>query len=225
MILTCVRSILAALILCFLAQQVHAVSVGQLADFQGGTTANWQNGAVGNAIAPVNVATGGPLGAGDRYLRIASDGSGAGGKLTVFNRDQWLGDYVAEGVTSIEVDLRNEGNVALSIRLAFKTGPGTSGVGGFLSQTMLLPVGSGWQHFSISLAPGALIPINNPGPWASFFIGEVRFIHQVGSSNLTGDNVVGRLGIDNIRVVPEPATLALFAGGALVLAARLRRSR
>jgi hypothetical protein len=123
-----------------------------------------------------------------------SDASGAGGKLTVFNRDQWLGDYFDQGITTIEVDLRNEGTVALSIRIAFKTGPGATGVGGFLSQPMLLPAGSGWQHFSISLAPNALIPINNPGPWSSFFIGEVRFIHEVGATNLTGDNVVGRLG-------------------------------
>jgi hypothetical protein len=222
------RGILALIALLWCAQQAHAVFPGQLDSFQNGTTSNWQNGEVGNTIAPMNVVTGGPLGAGDRYLRIVSDGSAAGGKLTVFNREQWLGEYPAQGITTIEVDLRNEGNVALSIRLAFKTGPGTNGVAGFLTQPMLLPVGSGWQHFSIAITPGALIPINNPGSWASFFVGEVRFVHQVGATNLTGSNVIGQLGIDNIRAVPEPATTALLGAGLLALGARcgvLRRRR
>ena len=128
------------------------------------------------------------------------------------------------GITTIEVDLRNEGSVALSIRMAFKTGPGGT-VPGFLTPAMLLPVGSGWQHFSISIVPSNLIPINNPGPWASFFIGEVRFIHQAGASNLSGDNVVGMLGIDNIRAVPEPASSALLVGGLLALGLPFVRAR
>jgi len=73
--------------------------------------------------------------------------------------------------------------------------------------------------------PSNLIPINIPGPWASFFIGKVRFIHEVGASNLSGDNVVGMLGIDNIRAVPEPATSALFVGGLLALVLPYLRAR
>ena len=206
------------------ADKADAVVVGQLDTFQDGTTSNWQNGEAGNAVPVANIATGGPAGAGDRYIRLTADGSSSGGKLTVWNRDQWLGDYVGQNITTIEVDLRNEGAVALSIRLAFKTGPGGS-VPGFLTPAMLLPVGSGWQHFSISIVPSNLIPINNPGPWASFFIGEVRFIHEVGASNLSGDNVVGMLGIDNIRAVPEPATSALFVGGLLALVLPYLRAR
>ncbi len=202
-----------------LASQAKAVSSGQLDDFQNGTTANWENGGVGNAVAVTNVSTGGPAGAGDRYIRLTADGSGAGGKLTAFNRDQWLGDYNAAGVTSIEVDLRNESTVTLSIRMAFKTGPGSGGVAGFLTRAVILAPGSGWQHVSFSLAPANLTAINNPGSWANFFIGEVRFIHEVNATNLSGDNVVGQLGIDNVRAVPEPATAALLAAAALVGAA------
>ena len=187
---------------------------------------NWSNGGVGNAIPVTNIPNGGPGGAGDSYIQVTSDGNGSGGKLTAFNRDQWLGNYITAGVTGIEVDLMNQGSVDLSIRLAFKTGPGNNGANGYLTQAMLLPVGSGWQHFTISLAPSDLIPVGGPAPWDSFFIGEVRFIHEVGTTSLSGTPVVGQLGIDNIRAVPEPATTTLVTGTLVALAGFLfRRTR
>ena len=75
---------------------------------------------------------------------------------------------------------------------------------------MLLPVGSGWQHFTISLLAANLIPVGGPAPWNTFFIGEVRFINETGTSNLSGTPVVGQLGIDNIRAVPWPKASLLL---------------
>ena len=200
-----------------------AVVVGQIDNFQDGTTMNWANGEIIGTVPVTNIANGGPAGAGDRYIQLTADGSSSGGKLTAFNRDQWLGDYLAAGVTAIEVDLLNQSAVALSIRLAFKTGPGSGGVPGYLSQAMFLPVGSGWQHFTISLASANLTPVGGPTPWNTFFIGEVRFINEAGTSNLSGTPVVGQLGIDNIRAVPEPTTTVLLSGSLLIVAAYLRR--
>jgi hypothetical protein len=208
-----------------MAHRSSAVVIGQVDDFQDGTTANWSNGDVIGTIPVTNIPTGGPAGAGDRYIQLTSDGSGAGGKLTAFNRDQWLGSYVAGGITGIEVDLLNQSAVSLSIRMAFKTGPGSSGVSGYLTQAMILPVGSGWQHFTISLAPASLIPVGNPDPWATFFIGEVRFIHEVGTSNLSGTPVVGQLGIDNIHAVPEPRPTVLLAASLFICLAIWGRAR
>ena len=125
-------------LLLLLVRPADAVIVGQIDDFQDGTTANWTNGAIIGITPVTNIATGGPAGAGDRFIQITSDGSGPGGRLTVFNRDQWLGDYVSGGIKAVEVDLRNQGAVNLSIRLAFKNGPG-NGVPGYLSQVMSLP--------------------------------------------------------------------------------------
>jgi hypothetical protein len=211
-------------VLLIFARPAGAIVVGQTDDFQDGTTLNWGNGGLTGAVPVTNIDTGGPAGAGDHYIQVTADGSGVGGRLTCFNRDQWLGDYVAGGVTSIEVDLLNQSAVNLSIRLAFKTGPG-NGVQGYLSLPMPLVVGSGWQHFTISLAPADLIPIGGPAPWQTFFIGEVRFIHEVGATDLNGTNVVGQLGIDNIHAVPEPTTTMLMTGGLLALAAGLVRRK
>jgi hypothetical protein len=209
--------------LLVLVRSTDAVVIGQIDDFQDGTTANWTNGEIIGVTPVTNIASGGPAGAGDRFIQITSDGNGAGGRLTVFNRDQWLGDYVGGGITAIEVDLRNQGAVNLSIRLAFKNGPG-NGVPGYLSQVMSLAAGSGWQHFTISLAPANLIPVGNPLPWNQFFIGEVRFINAPGTGDLNGTPVVGQLGIDNVHAVPEPAVPALLVVSSLVgVGLRLRR--
>jgi hypothetical protein len=207
--------------LLLITRPALAVVNGQIDDFEDGTTAFWTNGGLAGVVPVTNIPTGGPAGANDNYIRITSDGSGAGGRLTVYNRDQWLGSYPNAGVASIEVDLRNEGSTSLSIRLAFKTGPG-NGIPGFLSAPMVLPVGSGWQHFSISLLPANLIPINNPGSFNNFFIGETRFIHEVGATDLNGTPIVGMLGIDNIRAVPEPTALTLFGAGVLLAFAAKR---
>ena len=200
-----------------------AVVVGQIDDFQDGTTSNWTNGEIIGTPPVTNIPNGGPAGAGDRYVQLTSDGSGSGGKLTAFNRDQWLGDYPGAGVTAIEVDLLNQSSVTLSIRMAFKNGPGSNGVPGYLTQAMVLPVGSGWQHFTISLLPANLIPVGGPASWNTFFIGEVRFINESGTGNLSGNPVVGQLGIDNIRAVPEPTTTLLSVGSLLLAAVCLSR--
>ncbi len=214
---------LAVLALLFVIRSASAVVIGQIDDFQDGTTMNWTNGEIIGTTPVTNIATGGPAGIGDHYIQVTSDGSGSGGKLTAFNRDQWLGDYPAANVTSIEVDLLNQSSVTLSIRLAFKNGAGSGNIPGYLTQAMVLPVGSGWQHFTISLLPTNLIPVATPPPWDTFFISEVRFINESGTSNLSGTPVVGQLGIDNIRAVPEPKTTVLFIASLLVIAAAVCR--
>jgi len=214
-----------ALTLLVLADPAHAIDFGQVDNFQDGTTMDWINGG-GSPV--LNIDTGGPAGAGDRYLQISSTGSiEPGGRLTVLNLIQWVGNYIAAGVTAIEIDLRNEGAVDLSIRLAFKESFGF-GTPGYLSQPMILPAGSGWLHFFISLAPSDLIPVGGPAPYATFFSngnGEMRIINAVGTGNLNGEPIAAQLGIDNIRAVPEPTTTAFLGTGMVLLAARLFRAK
>jgi len=92
---------------------------------------------------------------------------------------------------------------------------------------MLLPVGSGWQHFSIAITAANLIPVGGPSDFSTFFtnVGEMRIIHSVGTNNSNGDPVTGMLGIDNIHAVPEPTVTALAATALLALAARAFQRR
>ena len=204
-----------ALGVLFLAPPADAVVNGQLDDFEDGTSMNW-------AGYMISVPTGGPAGAGDHYLELIADGGGSGGRLTTFNLQQWLGNYVAQGVTAIEFDLRNQSAVTLSIRLAFKS-QNLMNAPGYLSAPVILAVGSGWQHFTISIAAANMIPIGGPAAYNTFFstgIGDARIINEAGATNLNGDFVVGQLGIDNIHAVPEPAPAALLAGGLVLFAFR-----
>jgi hypothetical protein len=228
----CSLAISASSLLLF-STPAGAVQFGQLNDFEDGTTMDWGN----NASTAENVATGGPAGVNDNFLQVTSTGGGGqGSRLTVFNYLQqdgspslWRGDYIGQGITAIEVDLRNQGTTNLSIRLAFKLFG--NGQPGYLSQAISLAPGSGWQHFSISITASDLIAIDGPPSYAQFFSGgpqgfeEIRFINEVGQSNLNGDPIVGQIGIDNIHAVPEPSVSALAATGLFVVAMRFACKR
>lgn len=221
----------ALLLFCF-ARPVGAISLGQVDTFfvGAGGNMNWLNGASQVSV----VGNGGPGGIGDAYLQVTADGSGPGGRLVAQNytfppsfNSQWTGNYIAEGVNRIEFDLNNMSAVTLSIRIAFKTDI-TQGSSGYLSAAVVLAPGSGWQHFSISITQASLTAIGGPAAYNTFFangFAEMRIINEAGSTNLNGDPVTGILGIDNIRAVPEPSTVALAVGGALFLGARLRRGK
>lgn len=210
--------------LLILARQSPAIVNGQVDTFQDGTTMGWSNGVPANLV---NINTGGPAGAGDRYLQLTADGTvnGPGGHLTTFNLQQWLGNYIAQGVTAIEVDLRNTGATTLNMRLAFKA-QNVMNSPGYLSAPVTLAPGSGWQHFTFSLAQANMIAVGGPAAYNTFFstgIGDARIINEVGTSNLNGDVIVAQVSIDNIHAVPEPATAALLLGSGLLLISAFRR--
>jgi hypothetical protein len=97
-------------------QAVRAITAGQAYSFQDVTTQRWANGA-GGSTGPFNIANGGPDGGGDKYLEILSGSFGGAGKLIAFNRNQWTGNYLANGgVNEIDADLANFGMAPLSIR-------------------------------------------------------------------------------------------------------------
>jgi hypothetical protein len=210
----------------FFAGSAKGIDVGQIDDFEDGTTQFWGNGGAG-APPVLNIDSGGPGGVDDNFMQITSIGGGGAGRfLVAFNRDQWIGNYIATGVASIEIDLRNQGDVNLSIRLAFKES-GNFGSPGYLSSTAaLLAPGSGWQHFVFTINVGSMIAIGGPVDFDTFFStgnGEMRIINEVGTSNLNGDVIAAQLGVDNIHAVPEPGTFLLGAFGLVVLAAAFRR--
>lgn len=210
------------------AGSAHAIVVGQVDDFEDGTLQGWGNGGETGAPPVQNITTGGPAGVNDNFMQFSAiGGTGAGRFLTVFNRDQWLGNYIAAGVSAIEMDLRNLGNTALNIRIAFKESS-NPGVPGYLSQAFSLPALSSWQHFVFSIDQGSMIAVDGPDPFNTFFStmdGEMRIINEAGTSNLNGDTVVAQLGVDNIHAVPEPGVFVLTSVGGLLAFIAARRKR
>jgi hypothetical protein len=216
----------------FLAASVLAASMGagrvlatpipaQLNDFETGTTQGWTNG--GGASDPSNVTTGGPGGANDNFLRItARGGSGAGSRLTSFNRAaQWSGNYVSAGITSVEMDLKNLGTTPLVMRIGLQETSGTR----FSSTTPFnLPADGLWHHAAFPINATSLTRTGStPVATALTRINELRIIHSA-SADFMGDPIASSVGVDNIRAVPEPAAAGLLAlAGCGVMARRRRR--
>jgi len=88
-------------------ESVSAVMVGQVDDFDDGTEQNWMWGRSG---------FGGPVAQtgsfdGSVFLQTESFGGGdaPGSRLVLINREQWTGDYIANGIGLIAFDAINEG--------------------------------------------------------------------------------------------------------------------
>ena len=114
---------LAALLMC--PTLMYAVTIGQVDNFEDGTTQNWVINLLGMGSPPsppANIPTGGPAGVGDNYLQLTSTGilNTAGSRLVGVNyMHQWTGNYIAAGITSLSMDVNNLGNTDLYLRLLF----------------------------------------------------------------------------------------------------------
>ena len=197
-----------------------AVTVGQIDDFEDGSLQSWEAGGASNPTPPTNIATGGPAGAGDQYLRLTSSGfPGAGGRLVVFNGDQWTGDYLAESTDSIQMQVRNFGVTNLVLRLILE---GSAGSLGTISPVNM-PAGSGWTSVSFSLDSA-----NLTGDDFAAVMQDVTALNLVHSpsaitARASAPNIAAQLGVDNITItaVPEPGSSGLlFIGIGLMLVRR-----
>ena len=198
------------------------ISGGQVDTFESGTTQSWTNGGLSNPNPATNIATGGPAGVDDNFLRITSTGTGtAGAKLVVFNGDQWAGNYLDADVDFITMSVNNLGATALSLRLIL--------VGGGGSLTTLadvnVPSGSGWMPVSFALSDANL---SGTGVDALNSVTELNLVH--GPSDMVvrsqSPNIAAVLGVDNITavVVPEPGMIGVLSTG-MLLAMRRRVAR
>jgi hypothetical protein len=191
----------------------NALTLGQIDDFEDGTTQNW-----GTGVGPAsNISNGGPNGSGDNYLQYASFGGfGANGRMIVFNSSQWQGNFNSAGITGIAMDLNNFSSRALSMRIAFFVNSGT----GFVTTTPFsLGANSGWQHVTFALTAANFTTIGSPGSFnalLSNFTGQLRILDS-SSPSLLGDSVSATLGIDNVQAIPEPSTFLMVGVGFLLL--------
>lgn len=198
-----------------------AVTIGTQDTFEDGTTNGWTTGAA-SPLQPVNVPDGGPAGAGDAYLKLAATGAGgAGGKLVGIAAGQWFGNYIAAGVTAIEMDVINLGSTDVALRLYF------AGAGGSGTSTggVALASGGGWTRVAFSTLPGAITAA--PGVSAGDVlssVSELRLFHSA-AAIFPGPNLAAQIGIDNVTAVPEPGTWATLGLGLVVIGSALSRRR
>ena len=121
------------------------ITEGQVDTFEiGGDVANWTGGHPTYSPPPAQIADGGPGGAGDGYLQIGVSGF----HLGMNNESQWTGNYFANNVSSIEMDVsRIAGPSDVSLRILL-FGPGGTWASTGLAPTLTRP---SWQHLRFSL--------------------------------------------------------------------------
>ena len=181
-----------------------AQQVGQIDNFENGTTQGWREG--GSPNEPTNRTSGGPQGASDNYLRNVSSGSpGAGGKMIMFNTNKWTGDFDAAGIISIRMWLINEGNTAMQIRIALGDQGGNTGTWFASSAGFALPADDMWRQATFNLNTNDLTRVRGSASLAAVLdsVAEMRIVSST-SPDFRGDTIAATLGVDDIEAVGEP---------------------
>ena len=220
------------------AVNVFAVTPNQVDDFQDGTVQGW---GPGFANVAFNALDAGPQGTGDHALLIWSDSDNnpitrTGSRSIGINTTQWLGDWTAAGITTIDFEARNPNDFPITLWLGI-AGPvqavGSAGTGDTYTSltSATLAVNSGWQKFSIPVTSTDFQLATNHTASGNIVValtdvGQFRIFHNSGSSNnFIGDQVPAQFYLDNITAVavPEPGTMVLAS--LAVLAGYVRRRR
>ncbi|MCW1925671.1 hypothetical protein OKA05_24145 [Luteolibacter arcticus] len=194
-----------------------AVTVLQVDDFSAGR-GQWRRGTINNEE---------PQFPGDPYLMLTSDGAGPGGKLITFNDGRWEGNYISAGVSSLSLDAVNFSGEPLSLRIAFgdTTAPfGGSGTWWVATFGILLDPQAGWQPLAWSLDESSFTRVQGEGSFGEVMsnVKTLRVLHGDTISPM-GTNVVGGLGIDNVRAIPEPASHGILTAAVVPWLLRRRR--
>jgi hypothetical protein len=157
----------------------------------------------------------------DQFLQITSRGGfGAGSKLVAINFS-WGGDYLTSGISGISMDLNNLGSTELSIRLLFENpmmGPPTDEA--VSTVPVILAPGSGWTHAFFPIDSSSFTSVAGTVDGALSTATLMRIIHATNPGD--AEPVVGVLGVDNIKAVPEPAAASLLGLALIVLALGVR---
>jgi len=190
------------------------------------TSEGWRIGAVG--VQPTRIAAAGHDG-NIGYLSHFSDGGGSNGKWLMWSDEsKWQGDYLAAGVTGINLWANvSAGSSPVSLRIAFD-GPG----GWFYSSAQ--SVGAGWASYSFDLTPAnfTFASGSGPGVFLDTFSGVTRFEILAGGGGVAwravGDILapgtsVNTILIDDISAVPEPSTYALLLATSAAAFSWMRR--
>ncbi len=190
----------------------RAISPGQIDTFEGGTSQAWtSSGDTFDSPLP----TGGPAGASDHFISVNSGTYGGKSRWVIFNHQQWTGDYLSAGVTSIAMDLLNQDpTTPFSLRLALLPAfPSGSSTPGFVSNTpFVIPADGLWHHAVFTLSPSAMtyVPSSPTPPTFSDVLSEVSELRLFVNAGATPTSVIGddgtnaKIGLDNIQAIAAP---------------------
>ncbi len=195
----------------------EAATLGFIDDFSGADTNGW-----GGGVTTTNPGTGGADGLGDGFLQLSVEESGNFGAFS--NNLNYQGDWSAAGITGVTFRLNDVGadesfefHLLLSDQLG---GGGTT----YQHNTGFDPPNGAWQQVSLSLSdPTQWTRIRGSASFEDVLgdVAAVHFRHDLVPHTASPDGIVGDLGIDDVSLVPEPATWAVLAFG---LAAFSRRA-
>jgi hypothetical protein len=187
-----------AIALGSIATPARAVSLGQIDDFEDGTTQNWYVGSP-HPAPPQNIPGGGPGGADDNWMLLTSTGGdGPGSRLAVINHTQWAGDYLAAGIDAIGMHLRNPSDVELHIRLLFEDSGGGPPLDLAISRDFVLPAGSDWTYALFPMAPSDLIVLQGDVEFLLAHVTAIRIFHNP-DPGFPPPPVRAQLGVDNVE--------------------------
>lgn len=181
---------------------IAQVSVGQVDNFENGSTLNWEEGG-GSPNPPTNISTGGPNGADDNYLSNEASGiNDQGGKMIMFNEAQWVGNYTNQNVVGIKFHARALGNT-LNLRVAF------DGDGGTICTTnaVIVPAGAGWAEYLIPITVTDFTTVNG-GSSVSQTLSTVTTMRILSNTSPAwqGEAISATLEIDNIEALGSLST-------------------
>jgi Secretion system C-terminal sorting domain len=180
------------------------ISAGETSDFEIDVE-GWEH-QIANANDPVQVADGGPNGAGDGYLSTSSTGGGGSGSRHVFANDnaEWIGNYTTAGIIAFTFDVRNTNATEdLHLRVGFN---GT-GFNDWAASTnaVVVSAGSGWTSVTIPVEASDLSLSGNPGTTVAAILAnvtQVRILSNDGSDSLhKGQRLALTSDYDNIVAV------------------------
>ncbi len=183
------------------------ISAGQTSDFSSGTQ-GWKH-QISNAFEPVQVATGGPLGSGDAFLRTINSSAlnGSGSKHAIINDDaEWTGNYTAAGIIAISFDVQNPGTETLHLRVAVnKSFPDWAAS----TTPMVIPPGTGWTTVTMPITAADLTVSQGGNTVANILadVDQIRIVSNDGTDPTQaihkgqGAGVVYQSDYDNITAL------------------------
>jgi Secretion system C-terminal sorting domain len=179
------KKLLPLLLTLFISSSMIAQTPGQnqTDNFEDNTVQGWKHGAP-NANEPVNIATDGPTGVDDHFLRNRN--GEFGNKHVMLNQDvRWLGNFTSQGILAIRMDVRNSGVNDLHLRVAFRGGAGPSWIS--TTNAVIVPVGSGWVTIEIPILESDFVITDDLGDTIASVLasqsvaGQIRILSNDGN--------------------------------------------